>query len=352
MEISFKEINDDNLWDNLVKTLPEYSFLNSSTRYKFNKSINNNSYRYAIYNKDKFLGIITANIGYSKLFGNFLECKHSPLLFEYKSEILDQVTKKCKEIAKENDCFMFRYSPLVIESKDLEEYYKNNKFIKAPIHNIDALISQHFDLTKDFTELKHDMSSSRKNRLNKLLKDDTIEVKVFKDKTAFATFTKFHEETVRLKGYVDKPTKILIKELEMQADNNMCYMLVGYSNNIPISIWQATVFGKNMHLYQACSSTEYREKNMIMTTLLFWKTLELGKELGCTTLDLFGGVVPKGLEHSKHPWSGISDFKESLGGEKVTYMHSMDYPINKIKYYVYYIYSYIRTTLKGYTIHW
>ncbi len=352
MELTFREIEDDKQWDEYVLKLKEYSFLNSSARYRFNKLQSNESFRYAIFHADEFLGIITGSIGISKLFGSFLECKHSPLLNSYNEKYMKDITEFCKNLAVENNCFMLRFAPLVQEDSVLEKFYKDNNFIKAPIHNVDALISQHMDLTKSMDELKSDLSSSRKNRLNKLLRDSTIEVKVFNDKGAFDIFKNFHLETVKLKGYTDKPVDMLMKELDIQVSNGMCYMLVGYSEGVPISIWQCTVFGKNIHLYQACSSTEYREKNMIMTTLLYWKTLELGKELGCSVFDMFGGVVPKGYENSNHPWKGVGDFKESLGGEKITYMHSRDLAISKIKYWVYYIYSYIRTRLKGYTINW
>lgn len=352
MLITFREIDNDLKWDDYVRSLPEYSFLNSSARFRFNLEMGSRSSRYGIFDSEKFIGVITTTIYCSKLFGFFMDCKHSPLLKEYRDEYMEEITQFCKKLAKDNNCFMFRFSPLIEESSSLEFFYKKRGFVKAPIHNVDALISQHMDLSKSMDELKSDLSSSRKNRLNKLFRDESVEVRIFDNKEMFDLFEKFHNETVKLKGYVDKPTKQLMKELEIQQESDMCYMVVGYADSVPISIWQCTRFGKNLHLYQACSSTEYREKNMIMTTLLYWKTLELGKELGCTVFDMFGGVVPKGFENSNHPWKGVSDFKESLGGEKVTYMHSRDFAISKIKYLAYYAYSYVRTRMKGYTINW
>lgn len=352
MEIFFREIEDDVKWDSYVKSLPEYSFLNSSARFRFNIEVGSKCFRFGIFDGKEFIGVITTAIYHSKLFGNFMDCKHSPLLREYTEKYMENVTNFCRDLAREHGCFMFRFSPLVEENDVLNKFYKSRGFFKAPIHNVDALISQHMDLNKSIEELKSDLSSSRKNRLNKLFRDESVEVKIFKSKEMFGLFEDFHNETVKLKGYVDKPISQLMRELSIQQENGMCYMVVGYADSVPISIWQCTVFGKNIHLYQACSSTEYREKNMIMTTLLYWKTLELGKELGCTVFDMFGGVVPKGYENSNHPWKGVGDFKESLGGEKVTYMHSRDFALSKTKYLAYYIYSYIRTRMKGYTINW
>lgn len=352
MRLTFNDVVDDESWDNYVLRLPEYSFLNSSARYEFNKALNSESFRYTIFDGEKYCGIVTGSIGNSRLFGKFVECKHSPLFFEYKGKYMSDVKEFCKNIAIRNNCFIVRFSPLVQENSLLDEFYKANGFVKAPIHNVDALVSQHVDLTKSMEELKHDMSSSRKNRLNKLLRDNSVEVKIFNDRSVFDIFRDFHSETVKLKGYVDKPIDLLMKELDIQVEHGMCYMIVGYSEDIPVSIWQCTVYGKNMHLYQACSDTKYREKNMLMTTLLYWKAVELGKKLGCEVFDMFGGVVPEGCENKNHPWKGVGDFKESLGGKKVTYMHSRDLPISKMKYSIYYPYSSIRTKAKGYTTRW
>ena len=352
MELSFKEIKDDQTWDSYVFQLPEYSFLNSSARYEYNIKIGVEAFRYAIFERDKFKGIITGNIGISKIFGRFLEFKHSPLFVNFEEEEWTQVINFATKYAIDKKCFMFRFSPLVTEDPELERILLKHHFIKAPIHNVDALISQQIDLTKDLGELKKDMSKTRRNLLNRLLENKDVTVKINKDRSAFEPFEKFHNETVKYKGYVDKPTKLLMQELEIQQEKGMCYMVTAYYKGEPFSIWQNTVYGKNMHLYQAGASTDFRLKNLIVTTLLYWRSLELGQSLGLEKYDLFGGVVPDSYENKKHPWRGVSEFKRSLGGKKVTYMHSRDYPINKVKYFVYYIYSTIRTRLKGHTINW
>lgn len=352
MTLSFKNIEDDQQWDILVKSLPEYSFLNSSARYRYNKSVNPNAFRYTIFHGKDFVGIITGNIGKSKLFGNFLECKHSPLLLKNQEVYWDEIFEFVKRIAKENSCFMLRFSPLYIKNDTLFEFYRKNSFTPAPIHNVDALVSQHIDLKKDMEELRRDMNKTKRNLLNRLLKNDEVKIEISNDTSRFELFKDLHNQTVKLKGYTDKPTSLLLKELEYQVEKEMCYMVLGYYKEKPIGVWQCTVYGKNMYLYQAATDIEFREKNINITYLLYWECLKLGKELGCKTFDLFGGVVPEGYENKKHPWSGVGAFKESLGGRKITYMHSRDWPLNKLKYILYYYYSWLRTTLKGYTIKW
>lgn len=365
MSLEFRAVGDDEKWDSYVQTLDSYSFLNSSARFRYNEEIGVRVFRFAIFKNQAFLGIINCEVGNSKIFGNFLECKHSPTLMENRGEYWQEIHEFLKRMAKENSCFMIRFAPLyrkeflekankemTNENNQLITFYENNSFRKAPIHNVDALVSQHIDLSKDLEKLRRDMSKTKRNLLNRLLDNDDVRVEIFNDNSQFDVFKDLHEQTVKLKGYTDKPTSLLIKELEIQVQKGLCHILIGYYKKKPIGVWQCSVYGKNMHLYHAATDTKFRDKNINITYLLFWESVKLGKQLGCSTFDLFGGVVPKGYEGKGHPWSGIGAFKESLGGRKVTYLHSRDYPVRRLKYIAYYYYSWIRTSLKGYTINW
>ena len=352
MNLEFKEIINDEEWDSYVQSLSNYSFLNSSARYRYQKGQGISSFRHTIMDGNKFIGIMSISIGHSKLFGNFLECKHSPILSNSTEENWSAILSFCQKLAKKYKCFFIRFSPLYEQDDPLLNFYNKNHFIQAPIHNVDALISQQIDLTKDMEELRREMSKTKRNLLNRLLEDQDISVKIFNDESQFELFKDFHNQTVKLKGYTDKPVNLIIEELREQVKNQMCIMLVGYFKKKPVGIWQCTIYGKHIHLYQAAGDSKFRDKNINISYILFWEALKLGKEKGCKVFDLFGGVVPKEYEEKKHPWRGVNDFKRSLGGEKVTYMHSRDFVMSKSKYYIYYIYSTFRTRLKGHTTKW
>lgn len=352
VQLEFREVTNEQEWDQLVLTLPNYSFLNSSARYQYLKEVGGNTFRYLVYKNNEFKGIVAGNIGRSKIFGKFLECKHTPLLKDTNKADWSEILTFCKDLGRTNGCFMVRTSPLIESDSHLGEAYAENFVVEAPIQNIDALISQYFDMNKSEEDLRHDMSDSTRNNINKLSKNPDISVKVFDDNSQFEIFKNFHEQTKKNKGYTDRPAALLLKELQIQVDNHMCYMIVGYFKDRPISIWQCTVFGKYMHIYQAGSDTEFREKNIRVTYLLFWESVKLAKQLGLQVLDLFGGMTPPNYIGRKHPWSGVNSFKVSLGGKKMVYMHSRDFAIKRPMYFLYYIYSYLRTTLKGYTVKW
>lgn len=357
MNLQFQEPISDDQWDEYVLQLPNYSMLLSSARCSYEKDNFFNSFKYLIFDNDRFVGIVRGFIDSVKLFGKYLECKHNPLLINSlndieKEEIYTEIFKKLKSIAVENNCFFVRVAPLTMGDEIYEKIALQFNAKLAPVHPEDALISQYFDVTKSEEDLRHDMSSSTRNNINKLMKNDDISVKVVTDDSVFDIFIDFYKQTMQLKKFRGHSSSSLIKELKYQLDKNMLYFVVGYCKQKPIAIWQNTKFGKYMHVYQAGSDVSFRQKNVRITYLLFWETVKLCKELGIEKLDLFGGMLPEGLEdREKNPWRGVNDFKMSLGGKKVTYLHPRDIPL-KSYYSIYLPYAKFRIELKGHTTNW
>jgi len=300
------------------------------------------------------LGVIMGFVDSIKGFGKYLECKHNPLLISgltkmKKEQVLKEVFKKLRLIAKNNKCFFVRVSPLIKDDEDYLALYQAMNAQKSPVHPQDALISQYFDTTKELAQLHSEMNKSSRSNANKLLKDKDIKVKVFTDDSVFQIFKDFYTETRDYKKYRGKSADKLLKEFEKYLEKDMLYFLVAYNQGKPVTVWQMIRFGKYMHHYQAGSDLQYNEK---CTRLLFYKTLELCKDIGVETLDLFGGMLPESSElNSSNPWKGVNDFKISLGGKKITYMHPRDIVI-KGYYSIYFPYAKLRVNLKGHTTDW
>ncbi len=350
--ITFTDVSNNQEWDNFVQGLPRYSFLNSSARTEYLKETNQEYIQRYIKKDGEKIGILSCSVSLTKA-GRLLDLKHSPLLKEsYNKDenIWKEVFEELKKLTKEKGCFAYRLAPLEIQNNELEKAYMDIHAIESPIHNIDALISQYIDVTKSEEELRHDMTDSTRHNLNKLQKDLDISVKIFNDDSMLNTFADFLKQTMKVKGFSGKSMDYLLKELKIQIDMGMHYMVVGYYKNKPISIWTLTKYGKYASIYQAGSDTEFREKKIRVTYLLAWESMKLAKQLGCEILDLFGGMVPDNC--SKHPWRGVNDFKVSLGGTKVTYMHCRDIVVEPLRYWIFYTYSYLRTVYRGYSVKW
>jgi hypothetical protein len=357
MELQFRQPQSDEQWDEYILKLPNYSLLLSSAKFDYLKNNFKDTFRFILFKNDKFVGVLEGFLDRIKIFGNYIECKHNPLLIQdltdpEKEEILRESFVKLKEIAIRNDCLFIRTSPLISYDEIYNKIYLEFNAKQSPVHPQDALISQYFDISKSEEELRHDMSGSTRNNINKLLKNEDISVKIFNDMSVFNVFEDFYKQTKDFKGYRGTSIQNLKEEFEYQNEKGMLYFVVGYYKNKPISVWQNTKFGKYMHVYQAGSDIQFRQKNIRITYLLFWETVELCKQLGVEVLDLFGGMLPPNFpKDKKNPWRGIDGFKTSLGGTKMTYMHPRDIPI-KSYYGIYSPYAKFRVKIKGHTVDW
>jgi hypothetical protein len=353
MDIQFREPQSADEWDSYVLQLENYSFVLSGAKYRSWQDSNIKSFRYLIFDNDQFIGIVVGRIDKVKIFGNYLECKHNPMLIpnindKSKIEILREVFRKLQEIGHSNNCFFIRLSPLLEYDEIYDKVYLEFNAKKSPVPPQDALISQYFDTSKDIEDLHSEMNKSSRSNVNKLLKDNEYTVKVFTDDSVFPIFKDFYTQTKKYKGYRGKKADNLLNEFKEYQEKEMLYFLVAYYKDEPVTVWQMIRYGKYMHHYQAGSDLKFQEK---CTRLLFYKALELCKDIGVETLDLFGGMVPDGLDEENNPWKGVNDFKMSLGGRKVTYMHPRDIPLKRY-YSIYLPYARFRVERKGHTVDW
>jgi lipid II:glycine glycyltransferase (peptidoglycan interpeptide bridge formation enzyme) len=356
MALEFKDPKSAEQWDEYILKLENYSFVLSDAKFRYWENTPQESFRYLIFDNDEFVGVVGGVIDRVKIFGNYLECKHNPMLVsgleeDRKINILREIFKKLQQIGYGNNCFLIRVSPLLQYDEIFDKVCLEFNAKESPMQPQDAMISQYFDMSKSEDDLRHDMSSSTRNNINKLLKNSDVNVEVVRDSSAFDIFINFYNQTKDLKGYRGKGAEALIDEFKYQMDRGMLYFLIGYFKDKPIAIWQNSSIGKYMHVYQAGSDVEFREKNVRITYLLFWESVKLCKELGVDILDLFGGMLPEGYEGKNNPWKGVNDFKMSLGGNKITYMHPRDIPLKQ--YYTLYLpYARFRVEQRGHTVDW
>jgi hypothetical protein len=352
VSLRFKIPQSHEEWDKYVFKLKNYSFLLSSARHQYLLDYSN-TFRFLLFDDDEFVGILEGSFGKLKIFGNYLECKHNPMLIKdldvnRKEKILRSTFEKLRTLAKEKKCFFIRLSPLIKEDKVYQKIYREFNAQKAPIHNRDAMITQHINTTKPLKQLHSEMNKSSRSKVNQLKMSEDTNIEVTEDMSMFKIFKDFYLQTKQSKGFSGKTIKKLENELQYQSKANMLYFVTVYTNKKPVTIWQLVKFGKYMHLYQAASDFNIKERK---SRLIYWSVLKLCKELGVKTLDLFGGMVPEGYKNKNHPWQGIYHFKQSLGGKKVTYMHHRDIPLSPF-YRIYSIYSEIQEKRRGYTTQW
>ncbi|MFA5926730.1 MAG: peptidoglycan bridge formation glycyltransferase FemA/FemB family protein [Patescibacteria group bacterium] len=78
------------------------------------------------------------------------------------------------------------------------------------------------------------------------------------------------------------------------------------------------------------SSNEHR--NLMAPYLLHWQIIKDAKQIGCSEYDLFG-VAPN--DDEKHPWAGVTRFKNQFGGKRVDLVGSWDLVFKPTEYEIF-----------------
>lgn len=87
-------------------------------------------------------------------------------------------------------------------------------------------------------------------------------------------------------------------------------------------------FGDTVTYVHGASSSH--ERQSMAPHLLQWASIQWAQAAGKATYDFFG-VAPPGAP-SDHPWAGITRFKESFGGRRVSYLGAYDYVVQPQHY--------------------
>lgn len=82
--------------------------------------------------------------------------------------------------------------------------------------------------------------------------------------------------------------------------------------------------------YYGASDHHYR--NLMAPYLVQWTAIKEAKKRGCKIYD-FLGIAPEGA--TKHPWAGVTEFKQKFGGRVVDYPRAKDLILRPFWYLLY-----------------
>lgn len=112
--------------------------------------------------------------------------------------------------------------------------------------------------------------------------------------------------------------------------------------NDVLAVHLLVYFGDTVTYVHGASSSAKRD--FMAPHLLQWESIKRAKERGYKKYDFFG-VAPEAVSPpagggdrgggSKHPWAGITRFKEGFGGRRVSYLGAYDYVLDPLWYWTY-----------------
>lgn len=232
-----------------------------------------------------------------------------------------------------------RISPLLENTPENLEIFKNAGFRDAPIHMMHPELSWLLDIFKSEEEI---LAGMRKTARNLIRRAEREGVKIIESKNieSIDEFYKLHNQTVNRHGFVPFSENYLKKEFEAFAPENQISVFFAKHNSMIISSAIIVFYGHSAFYHHGASLAS----KIPASHLLIWEAIKAAKKRGCEIFN-FWGIAPEGAKN--HPWAGLTFFKTGFGGYKKEYLHAQDLVISH-KYWLNYLIEKIRRFSRGY----
>ena len=250
--------------------------------------------------------------------GRFLFVPHGPII---NKDLLNNLLI----IAKKNNCAFIRYAPLINKTNDNQLLFSNLGFRRAPIH-MHAEDVWVLPIDKPEDQLLTEMRKTTRYLIKKATKDKVIIAKRT-DIGAVDDFYKIYLETAKREHFVPFSKDYITHEFNSFNKTGNALFLFG--NNTAAAL---ILFTKSTGFYHQGASIHTK---IPVTYLLQWEAIREAKKRGCVFYN-FWGISPN--DNPKHPWHGLTQFKQGFGGHMINFLPTLDLPLSP-KYYLTYLYE-------------
>ena len=341
--MQIKEITDRSQWENFVQLEKESTFLQSWNWGEFNKNTGEKIWRLGIFDNEELLAV-TLVIRVNARRGSFLFVPQGSIISQkskVKSQkLLELFFDHLKGLGKAEKVGFVRISPILENTEENLEIFKQAGFKNAPIHMMHPELTWVLDITKSEDEIMKGMRKTHRNLIRRAIKDGVEIIKSTEEKYLKA-FYDIHAETVKRHKFVPFAYEYIKNEIEaFKGDDQIEIFSAIYDGKI-ISSAVVVYYGNQAFYHHGASSSEYMK--IPSSYLNLFEAIKEAKTREKTIFNFYGIVENK----PKHPWSGLSKFKKGFGGYQKELLHCQDLPLNQ-KYLLTYFVETLRKIKRGY----
>jgi len=341
--LEIKKIVQKQIWENFLIKQKNKTFLNSWNWAEFQDAVKNKIWRFGIYDKNQretneeqlITLILVIKIRAKR--ANFLLTPHCPILSDeavnQKSKILNIITLKLKQIAKQEKCSFIRIAPIWKRNIENIKIFKDLGFRNAPIHTHPEA-SWKLDISLSEDKLLRKMRKTTRYLIRQAQKNKDIEIIQSQKLKDLDIFNNLYKEVSQHKHFTAFSLEYLKNEFSAFSSDNQVSLFFGkYKKEIVAAGF--VIFWSGIGFYHhAALSSKYRK--IPVAYLLQWEAIKQAKKRGCILYDFWGYV-----NNPKHPWYGPTLFKMGFSGFKEEYVKTQDLILSP-KYWLNYVIETIR----------
>ena len=319
------DINEQQKWDNFIKSHTEANFLQSWDFYEFHKSRGKKIVRRAAVNeKDEIIAAYAGVVETAKR-GTYLAIAGGPIMDFTKTSVVNAIFADIKEVGKHEKCVFVRVRPQLELSDKSLALMKKLGLKKAPMY-LSVEYAGILDLTKSEDELLANASQGFRRKLRKAEKAE-ITVETSSDSRIVKTFYNLEVKHAKRQGFVAFSESFLTKQFAAFAKNNEVLMYTAKKDGEILAQNFMIFYGPEASYHYGVSSdlgTKYSA-----APLLHLEAMREARKRGMIRYNLWGIV---GTDETNHRFYGVSEFKRSFGCEELKYTPAHDLILSPAKY--------------------
>jgi lipid II:glycine glycyltransferase (peptidoglycan interpeptide bridge formation enzyme) len=322
-----KEVTDRNEWDKLTGSV----LLQNWAWGEFQHSIGKKIFRLGIYRANELIGAAQAIIIKSAL-RSHLYIPNGPVPVDPQQYILDahkieEITEALLQYCRKNivsgNIHFIRIDPLLIDSIENSKIMHDLGLITAstfvqPEHTIVL------DLRKTEDEILAQMSKTTRYDIKRGQKDGVTIVRSTEDKD-FDIFWKMFNDTVQRQRFVAYSKNYYLTQFRTLQTGGNYAVYIAYDKETPIAAALIASDAKNSYYLHAGRAQTTVDAAKYAPKVLLWQAISDSKQAGKEFFNLYG--IAKNDNDPNDPWYGLSSFKKGFGGDVISYVGALDFPI-------------------------
>ena len=342
--MNIREITSKNQWESFVQSSKENTFLHSWNWGEFNKNTGEKIWRLGVFDNEELLAVVLV-IKVNARRGSFLFVPQGPIVKEFRTlnfefGILDELFNYLKDLGEKEKVGFVRISPILENTEENLEIFKQAGFKNAPIHMMHPELTWVLDITKSEDEILKGMRKTHRNLIRRAAKEG-VEIIQSTDEKYLKAFYDIHMETVKRHKFVPFSYDYIKSEIDaFKNDDQISIFSAKYKDEI-ISSAIVVFYGEQAFYHHGSSSSKHYK--IPSSYLNLWEAIKEAKKRGKKKFNFYGIVENK----PKHPWTGLSKFKKGFGGHQKELLHCQDLPLNK-KYAITWLIETVRKIKRGY----
>ncbi len=285
------------------------------------------AHRYGVFNEKKL--VATAQVTIHRVPKTNFKIAYlpkGPVVLGDAKKILPVFVDGFRQLADAENLIFLKAEPKVESGQGWEEILTKNGFKRS-----NKWLFTEYNFVVDLKGTEEEVFSRvrRSTRYNiKLAARKGVETAESSDTAEFETFIKLQKLTAKRQNFLVHANSYYRDAFAELKKHNMAHFLVGRIKGKVVAALVAWHFGKTIYYSYSAYDTDYRDSKPM--DALIWKMIQVGRDLGCETLDMWGAANPE-LGEKQAIW-GSHQFKESFGPKLEHFVGPYDLPFKPLLY--------------------